>query len=278
MPTPGLSLVGFIDDQQLALNHLMGACVPANPDPAVLIAQWTAAKAQLGAPIPFAGHPNIQPIEPGHDAYIQQVLSHPIFQPGPQGAWLGATVQSVEIDPLLAYQMTVDTDRLDHHTSTLPSPPTFDQLLQCCLPLAPTPESFVVIPGQTSMVLRARSLNVRCFQGFWRNDAMGIFFGVSIPLIHVVRHGGHCYLFNGYHRAVGLRRAGFTHIPCIVRDVADHAAVGMNPPEFFSAARLVQPDPPTVGHFTQDRAITVQLRLHSRILHVSWGEHAVPEE
>src|SRR6266536_1349581 len=269
MPTPGLSLVGFITDQQQAIAHLSRACVPVNPDPAALHAEWDAAKAGLGVPIPKAGHPDIQALPAAHDAHVQQVLAHPMFA----GPWHGATIQLVEIDPVLAYQMTVDSNRSAHLAAGLSKPPTLDELVTCCLPLAPAPENFDVFPGLNSMVLKARSLNVRAFQGFWRTDALGINFGVSIPLVHVVRYGGRCYLFNGYHRAVGVRRAGATHMPCVLRNVPDHNAVGMNPPDFFSAGRLAQPDPPTLGHFSQGRAYHVSLRVHSRIRHISWAEH-----
>ena len=52
MPTPGLSLVGFLTEQE-ALYHLGKACVPAaNADDAALRADWLAAKGKLGAPVP----------------------------------------------------------------------------------------------------------------------------------------------------------------------------------------------------------------------------------
>lgn len=59
MPTAGLSLVGFMD-QQAALNHLTSACVLASITRADVIAEWNAAKGKLGAPIPNAGHPDIK--------------------------------------------------------------------------------------------------------------------------------------------------------------------------------------------------------------------------
>jgi hypothetical protein len=275
MPTPGLSLVGFLD-QPLALAHLSKACVPANADPAALIAEWAAAQARLGAPIATAGTPDIRPIPATHDAYAQLVLANPIFGAG--APLTGATLQMVEIDPLLAYQITVDSNRSAHHAGALSSPPTLDELLACCLPTTPSQENFDVYPGLNSLVLKARSLNVRAFNGFWVNNAMGVQFGVSIPFTHVARHGGGCYLLNGYHRAVSVRRAGATHMPCVFRDVPDHSAIGLNPPEFFSVARLQQPNPPTVGHFTQGRAYHVSLRQHSRIVHISWAENALPDE
>ena len=49
MPSPGLSLVGFIPTQQDALDHLTSACVPATGfNQQALLADWAAAKARLG--------------------------------------------------------------------------------------------------------------------------------------------------------------------------------------------------------------------------------------
>ncbi|MGA3303317.1 MAG: hypothetical protein ABSC72_08520 [Methylovirgula sp.] len=274
MPTPGLSLVGFIDDQQQAINHLLNACIPATPDPIILAAEWTAAKAKLGTPFANSGNPNIQPIPASHHAYMNQVLAFPVFS----AAWPTATIELVEIDAILAYQITIDNDRSAYHGNTLSNPPTLDELMTMCLPLTPPSENFKVFPGQNSMVLKAKCLNIRQLQGLWNQTFMGIQFGVSLPFAHVVRYGGRCYLFNGYHRALCVRMAGATHIPCVVRDVADHKEVGLNPPDFFSPALLTSNNPPTLGHFTQGRAHTVSLRQHSRIIHVSWAEHAIPDE
>lgn len=80
MPSPGESLVGFMD-QIAAINHLSGHCVPQNPDPAALIAEWNAAQAQLGAAMPNAGNPDIQPIPAAHDPHIQQLLAAPWAAP-----------------------------------------------------------------------------------------------------------------------------------------------------------------------------------------------------
>jgi hypothetical protein len=97
MPTPGLSLVGFLDQAE-AIDHFLGAYVPPDSAPAALIAEWNTAKQRLGAPIPNAGYPNIQPLPAAQQAHAQQVLAHPIFQ-DPQ--WQRASIQLVEIDPIL---------------------------------------------------------------------------------------------------------------------------------------------------------------------------------
>jgi hypothetical protein len=274
MPSPGLSLVGFFADQQHAHNHLTQACIASNPDPAAVIAEWGAAKGALGTPIPNAGHPDIQPLAPGQQAHAQQILAHPIFQ----ADWRGASVVMVEIAPLLAHQLTVDRNRSSHHCNGLSNPVTDDEMMNCCLPLTPQQEQLQIFPAQNSLLVKARSLNVRIVQGVGQPPFLGIQFDVSIPWVHVVRLNGRHYLFNGYHRACGLMAAGATHMPCIMRDIADHNAIGLRPPDTFDSALLDSQDPPTLGHFGQGRAYAVSLRQHSRILYVNWAEHVVPDE
>lgn len=283
MPTPGLSLVGFLADHQQAVNHLTNACIPANPDVGAILIEWNAAMARLGAAMIGAGVPDIQPIPAQHQVYIQQVLAHPAFQPPipgmPTGALHGATIELVEIDPLLAFQFTVDMARSNHHCGHLSAPPTMDELLPVCLPLTPATDEIKMNVGPQSAIIRSKSLNLRSLVGgVFNGQFMGLHFGPSLPFVQVVRHNGRCYLHNGYHRAFGARRSGATHIPCVVRNVADHAAVGINDGFTFSAQLMESPNPPTLAHFTQGRALAVSLRFHSRVLHVSWAEYAVAEE
>src|SRR5262249_7450644 len=109
MSSPGLSLVGFITDQQQAFLHLRMDCVPADASDRALAAEWVVAKAKRGPPMPKAGAPDIQPMPPAAEPYITQLMQQP---------WVKATFQifavakaefkMVEIDPLLAYDLLFD--------------------------------------------------------------------------------------------------------------------------------------------------------------------------
>jgi hypothetical protein len=273
LPTPGLSLVGFLDDPNMAIGHLANACVPSTTDAGALISDWSAAKAKIGLPIVNAGNPDIQSLPPWAAEHEAQIRLNPLF-----AMWPGAELAIVEIDPLLAYQLTIDTDRSAHHAVPLSNPPQLNELIQVCLPIQPISEQINVFAGPNSLLLKARSLNVRQLNGFWDAQIMGIRFGVSTAWVQVVRFGGKCYLTNGYHRSFCIRQAGGTHMPCILRDVPDYNAVGMSPPAFFSQEILASANPPTIAHYTQGRAMPVSLRKHSRMIHVSWAEHAIPDE
>lgn len=297
MPNPGLSLVGFMDPAQ-ALPHLKFACVPNPPNitDAALLANWQTAQQQLGAPIPNAGTPNMTQI-PATDPHVANLLQQPwvrlAFQ-NPAYNIGNATFQMIEIDPLLAYQFTVDSNRSTQKRQGFSPVPTRQQLLDLCLPLAPPVEPYnpYFVLGQQSVMVKADSLNMRnLYCGFFKNpnplvfnpdftDAvMGILVGTGLPFMHVVRFNGRCYLHNGFHRALAIRASGQTHMPCIFRDVQDQATAGIRTDGgTFALQRLEAPNPPTVGHFTQGRAYQVDLRQLQRILHVSWAEWTIPAE
>jgi hypothetical protein len=287
MPSNGLTLVGFMDEPT-AIAHLRSACCPADPSDAALRTQWQSAQAQLGAPVPNAGNPQLLPIPPSSAAYISAFFSNPWVSGTLNTTYPGAVniqVVLVEIDPLLAYQFTVDLDRSSHHCAALGKPPTVDALLPICLPAAPSQEPLLTQTIDRAVLISSECANVTVAAGGWfqgppvNHPIGGVYIGTTLPFVHVTRLGGRCYLHNGFHRAIGMRAAGATHMPCLLRDVPDAAAAGIRSDRTtFSEAELTGTNPPTVGHFAGNRAWKVQLRKHRRVVHVSWAEHLMPVE
>jgi hypothetical protein len=281
MPTPGKSLVGFMAEAE-AIGYLQNICVPPDPNDIVAMrADWQVAAAKLGPAFPNAGKPAVQSIPASHTGYIANLLSQNWMQEAMAGPLLGAQFAMVEIDPLLAFQFHVDSDRSDHHCSPFSTPPTLDELFSACLPLTPVPDPVHIQRERSggSMLLMSRSLNFQSIQqGFINGGLVGITVGFSLPLAHVVRFNGRCYLHNGFRRTYGARIAGATEIPCVLRDVPDAAAVGIQPVGTFQLQLMESANAPTLAHFTQGRAHDVQLRAFTRTLHVSWAEYVVPAE
>jgi hypothetical protein len=191
----------------------------------------------------------------------------------------GAEFKLVEIDPLLAYQFTVDTTRSDHHCAAFPKPPVNGDLLPVCLPIQLPSGEYHINHGIQSVIIKSRSLNLQMTAAGIGPNMAGMNFGWSIPMLHVVRLNGRCYLHNGFHRAFGARLAGATHIPCLLRDVPDPQSAGIHTDgSTFELPLLESNDPPTLGHFTQGFAHGVTLRALTRILHVSWASYAMYDE
>lgn len=284
MPTTGLSLVGFMADRDQAIFHLRNSCLPnpVNKSDAEIEADWLNAQNKLGAPMPNAGHPKMSQIVVT-DPYIHQLLMSPW---GPHLAFYlsqGATFQMIEIAPLLAFQFSVDMDRSDQHCGRMSNPPSRDELLEVCLPLNAPQDDWSMSTVHGSTVIRSRSLNLTIAAAGPLNVPMvpnlvGIQFAWSLPVLHVVKYNGRCYLFNGYHRAVGAVRAGAQNAPCLFRDVKTEAETAIAPPGTFPLTLLESGNPPTVGHYIQGRAWDVQLRRATRIIQVSWAQHQVFEE
>jgi hypothetical protein len=297
MPTQGLSLVGFTPDQQFALGHLRVDCVPnpVNASDTYLLAMWAGAQKALGNPVPNAGSANPQPLTPPMQTYVNALIATPwvaeqLQQLNAVQASVGlqpATFQTVELDPLLAYQWIVDTGRSRQNCQELGSPPTETELLNLCLPSAQPNEPFYSTPvtdQSQSILIKLRNHNLQLahwgiFDGLHGAKLAGVLFRVGLPFVHVVRYGGRCYLHNGYHRAYGARSAGATRIPCIFREVSNMQMVGLRQDGgTIPEAILTGPNPPTLSHFFGGRAVAVQLRAKSRVLHVTWQQYSVPDE
>lgn len=276
MASAGYSLVGFMD-QEAAIAHLAYACIPPNPAPEALEIEWNDAKAKIGAPMGAPGRPDIQPIPSEYDDYLAELLAGPVgqnFEP----QLTRDSFRLVEIDPLLAFQFTVDSVRSDHHCKSLNTSDISD-LLTVALPIHPLNDQYHVQMLPQSVIIKSRSMNLRMLSQGINANVAGIQFGFSVALVHVVRHNDRCYLHNGFHRAFGARLAGATHIPCVFRDVSSYAEAGIRTDGgTFSAKLLESENPPTVGHFVHSRAHPVTLRASTRILHVSWAEYSLYDE
>jgi hypothetical protein len=278
MPSPGWSLVGFMDQTQ-AIHHLRDFCVPADASDTALIAEWKAAAARIGPPVANAGQPDVLPVPDSYEHHLAQVSRLPKLAPM-LAANPELSFRLVEIDPLLSFQFTVSHSTSTQHASGFGNPPTMQELLNACLPLDQPTEASRITRGHQSILLKTPSLNVRLeTAGILSPGVLGVRFGIDLPLVRVVRHNGRCYLRNGFHRAVGIRLAGATHLPCLFRDNAELDAVGIKTDgATFSPALMSSSNPPTLAHFTSGRAHEVSLRKMSKILQVSWSEYVVAED
>ncbi len=215
--------------------------------------------------------------------YIAALSAQPHVAPMLAGPYAGTTFAMVEIDPLLAYQFSVDEVRQLHHHNGANTNVGLEELLELCLPMHWGLENVFQYRQQNSAMFVSHGLNFHAAQQGIMQTPVGLFVGiqagVSIPWVHVTRFNGKCYLHNGFHRSVGARARGATHIPCILRDVMDHASAGVvGQGMTFDAALLDSANPPTVGHYTQGRAYDVTLKTFTRTINVSWSDYVVSQD
>lgn len=307
MPTPGLALIGFMDER-FASGYLQSRCIPANRDPTAISVEWALARAKNELPFEKAGQPDIRELP---EPIVAQLL--PFSQTQRFVELVGSNswaFKLVEIDPLLAFQFQIDTSRAEELCRALASGVTIKQLADICLPTQLEPIPYQLAGLENGVVIRTKSLNLRLLRAGTIGDDpttgsytagtelgpgrcvrdvvigsraqahfAGIGFGPGVRLIQVARFDGKCYLRNGFHRAYGLRAAGATHMPCLLIDMPSFGEVGATGlPSTFGEALLRSANPPTLGHFTQGRAHPVQLRAMSRIIQVTWSECILPDE
>jgi len=245
-------------------------------DPAALGAEWQAAAALIGAPLPNCGNPQISDLPAAHQAYVQQLRSSPHWQQTflANPHW---EIKLVEAAPLLAYQFSILNGTASSHGAQLGISPSLDDLLKTCLPLQPTSENFSIAQNPSSALIQSRGLNLRPLNFTMEQPGVIVFrFGGALPFVHVVRFNGRCYLHNGYHRVSASLSAGASSVPCIFRDVATEAEIGIGPGT-FSLAVLQSANPPTVRHYAGGQAYPVDLIIKTRTIHIGWTDWVTPE-
>lgn len=282
MPVEGRSLLGFMDPA-FAIPYLQQATIPPDPSPDALHAIWEQARGQLGEPTNHPGEPEMLDLGPEHHAHLQAVAASPRLQNGFDGQ--PYEFKLVEIDPLLAYQFDVNIERTEHLCAELGDPPSVATMLPVCLPTSLENIPFQLQGTGNSVVVVGRSANLKIqAHGQIGMDAnfgvllFGVAVGVSGPWVHVVRFEGRTFLRNGFHRVYGAKRAGATHVPCIVVNAPNWEFVGARGQGgTFERELLESDDPPTLAHYAEGRAWPVQLRRPTRIIEVSWSEYLLPE-
>jgi hypothetical protein len=283
MTTSGKSLVGFMS-QDAGVKYLRTVChLTGDQSDARLQHEWATANAKIGRPMGRMGQPDIQDIPQAHQEYVADLIERPWLKKELDETLQGATFKLVEIEPLLAMQFAVDTDRSSFLTNLLPKNPSIEALLKTCLPKEKPEEKidFVRSNHKHSMLVVSRNLSLKVKkEGAMETETAGgtkVHVGIElvfpVPLVHVVKFNDRCYLHNGFHRAYGAKLAGATHVPCIFRDVETSADVGIARHETFDLDLLQSANPPTLAHYTQDRAYDVQLKTLKKVLQVSWSEY-----
>lgn len=275
MPTPGLTLLGFMTQEQ-ARNYLRNACVLQDTSDLALDELWQKARDMIGDGPQDYGNPRLRDIPVEQTGHIQSLAA---------GPWRGSLghdweFKLVEIAPLLAYQFAILTDKTDGHCGGFSKPPSLSEMMDVCLPLLPPTENLNVTHLPQSLLIRGRNLNLRTVQtGMLSPNAVGLGFSFSLPFVHVVRLNGRCYLHNGFHRVYGAAIAGATEVPCVFRDVPHAEAAGIRSDgATFDLALLESDNPPTMHHFVTGQAMPVDLKLMSRVINVSWADYVVPED
>jgi hypothetical protein len=282
----GLSLVGFMEEGQ-ARSYLRRQCAFEDDESdARLEHEWRTAKSRIGAPMEKMGLPEIYDIPASMRAYIDELTRQEWVIHRLNGSLAGGEFKMVEIDPLLAFQFSIDIERSTELCSAFSGSKREEDLFHLCLPIEQPSLDIHLYrdhKGSGSMLINTKNLSVTIAKDGAHNIStdqgnkflMGIEVTTPPPLLHVVRHQYRFYLHNGFHRAYSARLAGATHLPCIVRTVSHEGDIGIAAQTTFGMKELRASHPPTLGHYTGGRAHEVRLKSLTRLIQVSWSEYTV---
>jgi hypothetical protein len=265
--------------REMALGYLAVECAPENLDPAALEAEWNTAQGRIQAPLANVGKSAVRDIPDSHQAYVAGLVANEHWQQtfAQNPHW---EIKMVEAAPLLAFQFSIMNGKADGHGCNFTTPPTLDELFNCCLPAAPTQENATVAQQPNAFLIQTRALNLQPLDFSPVAGQPGLFqlrVGVSLPFVHVVRFNGRCYLHNGYHRVLAALQRGAAEVPCVFRDVAAPQEIGPLGAGAFPLEVLESDNPPAMHHYASGQAHPVELVVKTRVVQLSLTNWVVPE-
>jgi hypothetical protein len=183
----------------------------------------------------------------------------------------------VELDKLVISQYSMTQAVVDRIIADHPLPLSPRRLAELCLPLKPPSARFRLADRSErafSFVADAHDMRFLDAQvldpvDVRQEGVMGhpqavvaLSVGFSANLLNGVRYNGRVAINNGHHRALALRRMGFTHAPCLIQPCASMDDLGQaatrelcdNLELYFQAPR-----PPLLRDFDNPK-LTIELK------------------
>ena len=273
-----LFLLGFYSEQE-ARQFLQGKQLP-QPDFDEIMKRWDAARALIGTLSPLCREPEVRPIlEPELLLEITKVTERPDFkQVFPEGTW---SVSLVELSGIISFQPNVDVDYAAKQGGDSLSPSDLLSAVRLCFPDGkPTALAINVDQAQKAITVSGinPALQVVGFNWGQQNPqgpfVISFYITAGPNVMQVSRYRGRYFLSNGYHRALKLMRAGFTHIPCLVKNANSLAETGALGPGFFSESVLMSPRPPLLADFRDEvLGITVPVHAAKKVVRIRPDEY-----
>jgi hypothetical protein len=214
-------------------------------------------------------------------AEIEKVMARPdCEQIYPPGSW---NARLIEIAKLIPFQPNLDVDYAESLGGPDLSPSRALSAVRLCFSdKQATAFGISVDESQKSITLTGfnPTLQVRGVQyGQQQQDGpflVSLLVSPAPNIVQVSEFGGRCFLASGYHRVYRLMKAGFSHVPCIVREAKRLAETGAAGPGFFPESVLTAPRPPLFPDFADNTlGIIVPLRAVTKVIRIRPDEYFV---
>jgi hypothetical protein len=255
-----------------------------HPDAAGGLMQERArAQSRIRTLAPFAAAAAALPVQnPQAIAEIRRIMAQPACKAAfPEGTW---TAELVEIAKLIAVHPSLDV----RYAESLGGPPGLDP----SQPLSAVQLCFAekhASPLHISLDQPQKSVNIvgihpafevvslRCGQQGEDGPLIVSFMVAAAPnIVVVLRYAGRLFLAGGYHRVYRLLRAGFSHVPCVVRDAPGFAQIAPYGPLFFQEPVLMAPRPPLFTDFADpELGLIAPLRAMRKVIRIRPDEYLV---
>lgn len=273
-------LLGFYPEQE-ARQLLQGKGLEQGHFDEIM-KSWNTAKILIESLPPLSQEPEVRPIlEPEALLEISRVMGRPdCRQMFPDGTW---TASLVQLSGIIPFQPNVDLAYASSLAEETLNPADILSAVRLCFPDG-KPSTVAVSVDQPQKAITISGINPALqVVGFHcgQQDPQGpfvvsMYISAGPNLVQATRYRGRYFLTNGYHRAFRLMRAGFTHIPCVVRNANNIAETGALGAGFFPESLLMSPRPPLFTDFTHEvLAITVPTHAAKKVIRIRPDEYLV---
>lgn len=181
----------------------------------------------------WADDTTVSPLPESMRPYAQAALQDPVHQRQTASA-ARSQWALVELDRLVIYQKFINVTYADSLLAVLPQNLTDEDVVRLaispvvepapvrCTQLSPTSFAFLSESGDMRFV-EAALLEPQMLQGYQSrgraSKVLGLFIGMSVNFLTVLKVGSRLILADGSHRAYALRKSGVTHAPCLIENV-----------------------------------------------------------
>ena len=209
--------------------------------------------------------------------HVKRTLDQPECKAAfPEDTWSPLLVEIARIVPL---QPNLDVEYAESFSDAALDPASPGSAVKLCF--APqTVTSLTVRAEESQKALTVTAINPSVevvglrYSQQGENGMVLVSFMISPPpnIVAVTHDAGRYFLLNGYHRVYRLFKAGFTHVPCMVRDGAPYGR------GFFPEEVLRAPRPPLLRDFADPGlGIIAPFRAVKRMVRIRPDEYFVPE-
>jgi hypothetical protein len=277
---PHSVLLGFHTEDQ-AREFLRDKA--AHPDcVGELMQEQERAQARIRTLAPFAPADATLPVQaPGAIAEIGRVMALPECKAAfPEGTW---TAQMVEIAKLIPVQPSLDVRYAESLGGPGLDPSQPISAVRLCFAAKHSSPFHVSLdqPQKSVSIVGIHPafevVSLRCGQQ-GEDGPLIVSFMVAAPpnIVVVLRHAGRLFLSGGYHRVYRLMQAGFSHVPCVVREAPGFAHVVPYGPFFLQEPALMAPRPPLFPDFADaELGLIAPLRAMRRVIRIRPDEYPV---